>query len=205
MNKHEAVLQAIQDLKDGKIIVVLDEENRENEGDFVVAAQYTTWQHIQFMSAIGRGLICAPLTQAIASKLALPFMVDKNTSHHQTAFTISVDGFNTTTGISDIERAHTIQALANPSSVAKDFKRPGHIFPLIAKQGGLMEREGHTEAAVDLMQLAGLKPVAVICEMLGEKGKMARKPDLKKMAKKYALTMIEIKDIIAYQKEKTHG
>jgi 3,4-dihydroxy 2-butanone 4-phosphate synthase/GTP cyclohydrolase II len=205
MNKNQTVLQAIQDLKDGKVIIVLDEENRENEGDFVIAAQFTSWQHIKFISEIGRGLICTPLTKAIAHKLALPFMVEKNTSHHQTAFTISVDGMHTTTGISDIERSDTIQALARPSSQATDFKRPGHIFPLIAKDGGLSEREGHTEAAIDLMRLAELKPVAVICEILGEKGKMARKPDLKKMAKKYALTMIEIKDIIAYQKEKTHG
>ena len=205
MNNHALVRQAIQDLKAGKIIVVMDEENRENEGDFVIAAELTTWQHIHFISSVGRGLICTPLTESIATQLALPLMVNQNTSHHQTAFTISVDGAQTTTGISDIERSMTIQALANPTSKPKDFKRPGHIFPLIAKKGGLKEREGHTEAAVDLMLLAGLKPVSVICEILSDDGKMARKQQLKKISEKHHLTMIEIKDIIAFQKENHHG
>ncbi len=195
------VEEALANLKAGKIIIVCDDENRENEGDFLALAEYSTPEVINFMATYGRGLICTPVSEEIATKFNLPPMVNHthNTDEYGTAFTISIDHKTTTTGISAYERSHTIQTLLNDDTAASDFKRPGHVFPLIAKSGGVLSRAGHTEAAVDLALLAGVKPAGVICEIMKEDGAMARVPDLIKLAKKFNLKMITIKDLIAFR------
>lgn len=193
--------EAIQDIKDGKIIIVVDDENRENEGDFITAAETITPEIVNFMAMHGRGLICTPLTLERCNELDIEMMVSKNTSSHETQFTVSVDllGDGCTTGISASDRAKTILALANPKTKPEELGRPGHIFPLKAKSGGVLERAGHTEASVDLARLAGLKPVAALVEIMNEDGTMARLPELIEIGKRFNLKLITIQDLIAYR------
>lgn len=198
----DSIEEAIYELMQGNLVIVCDDENRENEGDFVALASKTTPEVINFMIKHGRGLVCAPVTEEIARGLDLVPMVNRNTDPHGTAFTISVDHKTSTTGISAFERAKTVQELINPLSKAADFKRPGHIFPLVAKDGGVLRRAGHTEAAVDLARLCGAPPAGVICEIIKEDGTMARVPDLRMLADQFDLKMITIKDLIKYRNRK---
>ncbi|MCK4696072.1 MAG: 3,4-dihydroxy-2-butanone-4-phosphate synthase, partial [Candidatus Cloacimonetes bacterium] len=193
--------EALQDIKKGKMVIIVDGKNRENEGDLVLAAEFVTPQAINFMITHGKGLVCIAMTQEDLDKLNITQMVENNTDNHQTAFTISVDYKDTKTGISAFERALTIQQLINPESKAEDFKRPGHVFPLKAREKGILDRPGHTEATVDLTELAGLKKAGVICEIINEDGKMARLPELKKIAKKWNLKIISITDLIDFKKK----
>ncbi|MGG7619408.1 bifunctional 3,4-dihydroxy-2-butanone-4-phosphate synthase/GTP cyclohydrolase II [Bacillus coreaensis] len=194
-----SIEEALEDLKNGKVIIVCDDEDRENEGDFISLAEKTTPEVINLMATHGRGLICVPIEEELAQKLELMPMVARNTDPHGTAFTVSIDHKNSTTGISAFERSDTILEMLNPESKAADFKRPGHIFPLIAKKGGVLKRAGHTEAAVDLAILSGAKPAGVICEIMNEDGSMARVPQLKEIANKLNVKMITIKDLIEYR------
>ncbi|WP_096224957.1 bifunctional 3,4-dihydroxy-2-butanone-4-phosphate synthase/GTP cyclohydrolase II [Geobacillus sp. FJAT-46040] len=198
----DTIETALSALKNGEVIIVCDDEDRENEGDFVVLAEKATPDVINFMITHGRGLVCVPITEELAERLELEPMVTHNTDAHGTAFTVSVDYKTTTTGISAYERAATIQALLDPNVKASDFKRPGHVFPLIAKKGGVLRRAGHTEAAVDLARLCGAKPAGVICEIIKEDGTMARVPDLRQIADQFGLKMITIKDLIAYRSQR---
>ncbi|AEV19885.1 bifunctional 3,4-dihydroxy-2-butanone-4-phosphate synthase/GTP cyclohydrolase II [Geobacillus sp. G4] len=198
----DTIEAALSALKNGEVIIVCDDEDRENEGDFVVLAEKATPDVINFMITHGRGLVCVPITEELAERLELEPMVTHNTDAHGTAFTVSVDYKTTTTGISAYERAATIQALLDPNVKASDFKRPGHVFPLIAKKGGVLRRAGHTEAAVDLARLCGAKPAGVICEIIKEDGTMARVPDLRQIADQFGLKMITIKDLIAYRSQR---
>jgi 3,4-dihydroxy 2-butanone 4-phosphate synthase/GTP cyclohydrolase II len=195
------IQQAIQDIKDGKLVIVVDDENRENEGDFVTAAQNVTPEIINFMSKYGRGLICAPLIEERCNELQLDLMVKENTVLHQTPFTVSVDliGYGCTTGISAQDRAKTIQALINPQTKPHELGKPGHIFPLRAKPEGVLRRAGHTEAVIDLARLAGMEPAGVLVEILNEDGTMARLPQLFEIAKQWDLKIISIKDLIEYR------
>lgn len=195
----DSIENALTDLKKGKVVIVCDDEDRENEGDFIGLADHVTPEMINFMAKEGRGLICVPIQQALADKLHLPPMVTNSSDPRSTAFTISIDHKETTTGISAFERAYTIRKMVESDSIANDFTRPGHIFPLIAKDGGVLNRNGHTEAAVDLALLAGAKPVGIICEILKEDGTMARVNDLKVIADKFALKMFTIQDLIQYR------
>ncbi len=198
----DTIEEAIYELMQGKVIIVCDDEDRENEGDFVALAEKATPEVINFMIKYGRGLVCVPITEELADKLDLAPMVNHNTDSHGTAFTVSIDYKSTTTGISAYERSMTIQALLDPNAKASDFKRPGHVFPLVAKKGGVLRRAGHTEAAVDLARLCGAKPAGVICEIIKEDGTMARVPDLRKIADEFDLKMITIKDLIEYRSRK---
>jgi 3,4-dihydroxy 2-butanone 4-phosphate synthase/GTP cyclohydrolase II len=202
-SKLNSIAEAIQDIKDGKVIIVVDDENRENEGDFLAAAEKATPEMINFMATHGRGLICTPLTETLCKELDLGMMVDNNTDPMETAFTVSVDlrGKGVTTGISASDRALTIQALTDKNTKPSDLARPGHIFPLKAKQGGVLRRTGHTEAAIDFARLAGLKPAGVIVEIMNEDGTMARLPQLLKVAKKLDLKIVSIEDLVAYRME----
>jgi len=191
--------EAIADLREGKVVIVVDDEDRENEGDFVSLADRVTPEAINFMIKHGRGLVCVPLTEKQAAKLDLSPMVTHNTDPHGTAFTVSVDHKTNATGISAFERADTVRALLSDESKPSDFKRPGHTFPLIAKEGGVLRRAGHTEAAVDLSLLCGAKPGGVICEIIKEDGTMARVPDLLILAEELDLKIITIKDLIQYR------
>jgi 3,4-dihydroxy 2-butanone 4-phosphate synthase/GTP cyclohydrolase II len=193
--------EAIEDIRQGKMVVVIDDEDRENEGDLVMAAEKTTPESINFMATYGRGMICAPLTKSRAEELKLDLMVEKNKEHMKTAFTVTVDHKDTTTGISAFERAKTIKELANRKAKSEDFLRPGHVFPLVAVEGGVLKRAGHTEAAVDLAQMAGLYPAGVICEIMNEDGTMARTPQLMEYVKKHNLKIITIADIISYRRD----
>ena len=195
--------EAIQDIKQGKVIIVVDDENRENEGDFIAAAEVVTPEMINFMAKHGRGLICAPLTEDRCEELDLSMMVQNNTVLHHTQFTVSVDliGHGCTTGISVHDRSKTIKALVDDNTNAQDLGRPGHIFPLKAKNGGVLRRTGHTEAAVDLARLAGFKPAGILVEILNENGTMARLPQLIDVAKKFDLKIISIEDLVAYRME----
>ncbi|MBS4219907.1 bifunctional 3,4-dihydroxy-2-butanone-4-phosphate synthase/GTP cyclohydrolase II [Bacillus sp. FJAT-49711] len=193
--------EAIDDLKKGKIIIVVDDEDRENEGDFLVLADYATPENINFMAKYGRGLICTPITHNLAQHLDLHPMVYKNTDNHQTAFTVSIDYKNTKTGISAFERSETISQILNSESTSEDFRRPGHIFPLVAKERGVLERPGHTEAAVDFAKLCGARPAGVICEIMSENGEMARVPELIKMAQLLNMKLVTISDLILYRHE----
>jgi 3,4-dihydroxy 2-butanone 4-phosphate synthase / GTP cyclohydrolase II len=197
----DGVAEAIADIKSGKVIIVVDGADRENEGDFVTAAEVVTPEIINFMATHGKGLICAPLTGKRCEELALDMMVNRNTSSHRTAFTVSVDliGHGCTTGISASDRAKTILALANPKTRIDELGRPGHIFPLKAKRGGVLRRAGHTEATVDLAKLAGFSPAGVLVEIMNDDGTMARLPDLIKIAEKFHLKIISIDDLIAYR------
>ncbi|MFK9090471.1 bifunctional 3,4-dihydroxy-2-butanone-4-phosphate synthase/GTP cyclohydrolase II [Bacillus salipaludis] len=194
--------EALTDLKEGKVIIVCDDEDRENEGDFIALAEHATPAVINLMATHGRGLICVPIEEELAQKLDLIPMVSKNTDPHGTAFTVSIDHKFSTTGISAFERSATILSLLDPESKASDFKRPGHIFPLIAKKGGVLRRTGHTEAAVDLARLCSARPAGVICEIMNEDGTMARVPELRKIADKLNVKLITIKDLIEYRNKK---
>ncbi len=193
--------EAIEDIRQGKVIIVVDDEDRENEGDFLAAAEKVTPEMINFMATHGRGLICAPLTEKRCAELELSAMVSNNTDHMETAFTVSVDlkGNGVTTGISAADRAKTILALINEDTKPYDLARPGHIFPLIAKQGGVLRRTGHTEAAIDFARLAGFSPAGVIVEIMNEDGTMARLPQLVEVAKKFDLKLVSIEDLVAYR------
>ena len=193
--------EAIKDIKDGKIVIVIDDENRENEGDFVAAAEMATAEMINFMATHGRGLICTPLLESRCQELGLELMIGKNTAAYETPFTISVDlmGHGCTTGISASDRAKTVKALVDPNINPHELGKPGHIFPLKAREGGVLRRAGHTEAAVDLARLAGLEPAGVIVEILNKDGSMARTPELHKIAEKFNLKFITIKDLIEYR------
>lgn len=198
-----SIEEAIADLQAGKVVIVVDDEDRENEGDFVALADRTTARTINFMITHGRGLVCVPITEERADQLELRPMVHVNTDQHGTAFTVSVDAKQgTTTGISAHERAVTVAALIAEGTSGKDFKKPGHIFPLVAKNGGVLRRAGHTEAAVDLARLAGSYPAGVICEVLKADGTMARVPDLAEIAREFDLKMITIEALIAYRKDR---
>lgn len=199
----DSIESALSDLVSGKMIVVMDDEDRENEGDLICSAELCTPEMVNFMSTQGKGLICVSITPERAIELELDMMVKNNSALHETKFTVSVDYVhNTTTGISAVDRAHTIRALANKDTKPNDLGRPGHIFPLIAQSGGVLRRAGHTEATVDLMRLAGLKPVGVLCEVINEDGSMARKADLEAFAKKFDLKIITVKDLISYRFQK---
>jgi len=195
--------EAIEDIKNGKLIIVVDDEDRENEGDFVTAANNATPEIVNFMSKYGRGLICTPITEQKCAELNLQPMVTDNTSLHETAFTVSIDllGNGCTTGISAHDRSKTILALVDPATKPEDFGRPGHIFPLKAKTGGVLRRAGHTEATIDLARMAGFPPAGVLVEIMNEDGSMARLPELKEIAVKFDLKIISIKDLIAYRLE----
>jgi 3,4-dihydroxy 2-butanone 4-phosphate synthase/GTP cyclohydrolase II len=197
------IQEAIQDIREGKVIIVVDDENRENEGDFLAAAEKATPEMINFMATHGRGLICAPLTETRCKELDLAMMVHNNTDPMETAFTVSVDlrGKGVTTGISASDRALTMQALINKETKPFDLARPGHIFPLKAKEGGVLRRTGHTEAAIDFARLAGLQPAGVIVEIMNEDGTMARLPSLLKVAKKFDIKIVSIEDLVAYRME----
>lgn len=194
--------EALKDLLEGKPIIVVDDEDRENEGDLVALAEKTTPEVINFMITHGKGLVCAPITEERAEELELDQMVSHNTDAHGTAFTVSIDAMDTTTGISAFERSKTIRDLIDPTKKPEDFRRPGHIFPLVAKKGGVLRRAGHTEAAVDLARLCGAYPAGVICEIIKEDGTMARVPDLLKMAEHFQLKIITIEELIRYRTEK---
>lgn len=202
--KLNSIEEALEDIRQGKVVIVVDDEDRENEGDFITAARNATPEVINFMATHGRGLICAPLTEDRAHELKLDMMVPSNTSLHETPFTVSVDllGHGCTTGISASDRSKTVKALIDPKIKPSDFGRPGHIFPLKSKPGGVLRRTGHTEATVDLSVLAGFEPCGVLVEILNEDGTMARLPELVKIAEKFKLKIISIEDLIAYRLEK---
>ena len=197
----DKIEDAINDIRNGKVIIVVDDENRENEGDFLAAAEKVSPEMINFMATHGRGLICTPLTEKRCKALELGMMVNNNTDPMETAFTISVDlrGNGVTTGISASDRAKTVKALVDDETKSFDLARPGHIFPLVAKEGGVLRRTGHTEAAIDFARLAGLKPAGVIVEIMNEDGTMARLPQLVKVAKKFDLKIVSIEDLVAYR------
>jgi 3,4-dihydroxy 2-butanone 4-phosphate synthase / GTP cyclohydrolase II len=197
----DSIESALEDIRNGKLVIVVDDEDRENEGDFITAARNATPEVINFMSKFGRGLICAPLVEERCDELLLHPMVNSNTSLHETAFTVSIDllGHGCTTGISAQDRAKTIQALINPATVPADLGRPGHIFPLRAKKGGVLRRSGHTEATIDLARLAGFEPAGVLVEIMNEDGTMARLPELMEIAKLHGFKIICIKDLIEYR------
>lgn len=199
--KLNTIQEAIEDIKNGKMIIVVDDQDRENEGDFVAAAECVTPEMINFMALNGRGLICAPLTEKRADELGLPLMVNKNTVLHNTQFTVSIDllGSGCTTGISVHDRSKTIKAITSNDSKPEDFGRPGHVFPLRAKEGGVLRRTGHTEASIDLARLAGFQPAGILVEILNEDGTMARLPQLMEVAKKFKLKIISIEDLVAYR------
>ena len=208
MNKKEngnefqfsTIEEAIEDLRRGRLILCTDDPDRENEGDFICAGQYATTENINFMAVHGKGLICMPVGEEVTRRLNLTQMVTDNTDNHETAFTISIDHADTTTGISAEERGFTTRKVADPGSKASDFRRPGHNFPLLARPGGVLERNGHTEATIDLMRLAGLEPVGICCEIMDEDGTMMRTPKLKEFAKKHGLHIITVQSLIEYRK-----
>jgi len=196
-----AIEDAIEDLKQGKMIIVVDDDDRENEGDLLALAEFITPETINFMATYGRGLICTPISQELAQKLELHPMVQHNTDNHQTAFTVSIDHVDTTTGISAFERAFTIQKMMEPQAKNTDFRRPGHVFPLIAKENGVLERRGHTEATIDLAKLCHSIPAGVICEIMGDDGHMMRFEELTKYAAHHGLKIISIEALVAYRSQ----
>lgn len=197
---YEAVEQAVRDLKKGMLVLVVDDEDRENEGDLICAAQFATTENVNFMASKAKGLICMPMSRELAQKLCLSPMVEDNTDNHETAFTVSIDHKDTTTGISAEERGVTARMCVDDHALASDFRRPGHMFPLIAREKGVLERNGHTEATVDLMKLAGLKECGLCCEIMGDDGRMMRSEDLRIFAAKHGLTYVTIKEIQEYRK-----
>lgn len=199
-NGFSTLSQALEDLRAGKMIIVTDDPNRENEGDLICAAEFATTGNVNFMATYGKGLICMPMSKEISNKLALPQMVSENTDNHCTAFTVSIDHVDTTTGISAVERGITARKIVDENSKPEDFRRPGHMFPLVAKDFGVLERSGHTEATVDLMRLAGLKECGLCCEMMKDDGTMMRKSELLEFAKEHGISFITIKDIADYRK-----
>lgn len=198
--KYQAIKDAIRTLQEGKLILVMDDKERENEGDLICSAQAATTENVNFMASYAKGLICMPMSRSIAEKLMLPPMVEHNTDNHETAFTVSIDYKDTTTGISAEERGLTARMCVDENVKPTDFRRPGHMFPLIAKDGGVLERNGHTEATVDLMRLAGLKECGLCCEIMNENGKMMRTEDLVRFAQKYGIPFITIKELQDYRK-----
>jgi len=193
------VSKAIKDLQEGRMIVVTDHHTRENEGDLIMAAEFANSQDINFMASFGKGLICAPMTNERAQHLQLPLMVQENECSHQTAFSVSIDAkHNISTGISAFDRAYTLKLLTSLQAQAHDFIRPGHIFPLIAKDGGVLERQGHTEATIDFLRLAELSPIGVICEIMNDHGEMARGAELSNFAEKHNLTLVSIEELTDY-------
>jgi 3,4-dihydroxy 2-butanone 4-phosphate synthase/GTP cyclohydrolase II len=200
MNKFHSIEEAVDDLKQGKVVIVVDDEGRENEGDFVVAAQFVTPEVINFFTKVGRGIVCAPITGQRAKELGLDLMVDANTSLHETPFTISVDYIHgTTTGVSAADRAATVKSLVDPAAKPSDLARPGHVFPLMASPSGVLRRAGHTEAVVDLCVIAGLYPAGALVEIMNDDGTMARVPQLEKIAQTYDLKIITVKSVIEYR------
>lgn len=200
MAAFNTIEEALEDLRRGKIILVTDDEDRENEGDFICAAQFATTENINFMATHGKGLICMPMSEEYVEKLKLPQMVENNTDNHETAFIVSIDHLTTTTGISAVERSITALACVKKDAKPEDFRRPGHMFPLKAKKNGVLERNGHTEATVDLCRLAGLKECGLCCEIMREDGTMMRTEELSKLAQQYQMKFITIKDLQDYRK-----
>ena len=198
--KFNTIQEAVEDIKSGKMVLVVDDEDRENEGDLIMAAEKATPEAINFMAIHARGLICTPMSGEMLDHLGMEQMVVKNTDNHETAFTVSVDHVDTTTGISAFERCHTILKMLEEDAKPEDFRRPGHVFPLRARRGGVLRRSGHTEATVDLSVLAGLKPAGICCEIMSENGDMARAPELMEFAGKHGLKIITVADLIAYRK-----
>ena len=201
MFKYNTIEEALQELREGKVIIVTDDEGRENEGDFICAAEFATTENVNFMATHAKGLICMPMSEELCDKLKLPQMVTTNTDNHETAFTVSIDHIDTTTGISAVERSITAIKCVEEDAKPEDFRRPGHMFPLRAKKNGVLERDGHTEATVDLMRLAGLKECGLCCEIMREDGTMMRTPELMELAKKWNLKFITIKDLQEYRKK----
>ena len=199
-NGFNSIEEALEDLRAGKVIMCVDDPDRENEGDFICAAEFATTENVNLMAVWARGLICTPMSIEVANRLALPPMVSENTDNHETAFTVSIDHVNTTTGISAEERGYTARMCVDPAAQPTDFRRPGHMFPLIAKPGGVLERNGHTEATVDLCRLAGLKECGLCCEIMKDDGTMMRTAELKELAAKLGLKLISIKQLQAYRK-----
>lgn len=197
--------EALEELRQGHLIVVIDDPDRENEGDLICAARFATTENINFMATYGKGLICMPMSEAYTTKLDLEQMVSYNTDNHHTAFTVSIDHVTTTTGISAVERSVTAMKCVDPDAVPSDFRRPGHMFPLKARKGGVLVRAGHTEATVDLMRLAGLEECGLCCEIMGDDGTMMRTPQLVDFASRFGLKVISIADLIRYRRghEKT--
>ena len=200
MAAFNTIEEALEDLRRGKIILVTDDEDRENEGDFICAAQFATTENINFMATHGKGLICMPMSEEYVEKLKLPQMVENNIDNHETAFTVSIDHLTTTTGISAVERSITALACVKKDAKPEDFRRPGHMFPLKAKKNGVLERNGHTEATVDLCRLAGLKECGLCCEIMREDGTMMRTEELSKLAQQYQMKFITIKNLQDYRK-----
>ena len=200
MNQFNKIEEALEELKKGRLILVVDDEDRENEGDFICAAEFATTQNINFMATHGKGLICMPMSIDYVKKLQIPQMVSSNTDNHETAFTVSIDHVDTTTGISAAERSITAMKCIDDNAKPEDFRRPGHMFPLLAKKNGVLERNGHTEATVDLMRLAGLKEVGLCCEIMQDDGTMMRLPALMELADKCKIKIISIKDLQVYRK-----
>ena len=200
MAKFNTIEEALEDLRQGKIILVTDDPDRENEGDFICAAEFATTENINFMACHGKGLICMPMSEKYVRRLQIPQMVMQNTDNHETAFTVSIDHVDTTTGISAAERSITAMKCVDEDAKPQDFRRPGHMFPLLAKKNGVLERDGHTEATVDLCRLAGLKECGLCCEIMREDGTMMRTPELMELAEKWGLTFITIKDLQNYRK-----
>jgi len=200
MSVFGTIEEAIEDIKSGKMIVVTDDPDRENEGDLICAAEFATCEVINFMASHAKGLICMPMSESMTEKLGLPQMVDKNTDNHETAFTVSIDHVDTTTGISALERSVTAVKSTLGDAKPEDFRRPGHMFPLKAKDGGVIERNGHTEATVDFVKIAGLREIGICCEIMREDGTMMRTEELKGFSKEHGLTFVTIKDLIEYRK-----
>ena len=200
MNKFSTVEDALQRLRDGGIIIVTDDPNRENEGDMICAAEFATTENVNLMASVAKGLICMPMSAELGEKLGLSQMVTKNTDNHETAFTVSIDHMDTTTGISAVERGFTARKCVEADAKPEDFRRPGHMFPLIAKDRGIFERQGHTEATVDLLKLAGLDLCGLCCEIMADDGTMMRTSDLHQVAEKYDLPFITIRDLLHYRK-----
>lgn len=200
MCEFDPIEKALEDLKNGKIVLAVDNPDRENEGDFICAAQFATTENINFMATYGKGLICMPMSESYVQKLQIPQMVTQNTDNHETAFTVSIDHVSTTTGISAAERSITAMKCVEENAKPEDFRRPGHMFPLLAKKNGVLERNGHTEATVDLLRLAGLKECGLCCEIMREDGTMMRTEELAKLAKQWNMTFITIQDLQTYRK-----
>ena len=201
MFKYNTIEEALEELRNGKIILVTDDENRENEGDLICAAEFATTENVNFMAVHGKGLICMPMAKDLVQKLQIPQMVTDNTDNHETAFTVSIDHIDTTTGISSAERSITAMKCVEDNVEPNDFRRPGHMFPLLSKENGVLERNGHTEATVDLMKLAGLKECGLCCEIMAEDGNMMRRDELIELSEKWDLKFITIKDLQEYRKK----
>ncbi len=200
MFKFNTIDEALEDLKKGKIILVTDDEDRENEGDFICAGEFATTENINFMATYGKGLICTPMTEEYCKRLNFPQMLDNNTDNHATAFTVSIDHVETTTGISAAERSLTVLKILEEGSKPEDFRRPGHVFPLLSVKNGVLERNGHTEATTDFMKMAGLKECGLCCEIMSDDGNMMRTPELMELAKKFDIKIVTIKDLVEYRK-----